>query len=383
MGSGIKILFINYEYPPVGGGGANANARIFSHFADMKDLDITLITSAAPGEDYSESFLFPNIRAIRLPVGKRDLHYWRESEVLRFIIRAEITARSELKGGRFDLCHAFFGFPSGLISYHLRKRMPYIVSLRGSDVPGFNERFSAQYVFLKPVFRKIWQNADCVVCNSRGLVNLAEKTDRSIPYRIIPNGVDTDEFYPAESPAWPPRIINVSRLIRRKGHRELLEAFYGVREHFPDAVLDLVGEGDLETRLKNDCVKLGIQEHVNFRGYVRHEDVAALYRDSSIFILPSFNEGMSNSALEAMASGLPLLLSDTGGTAELLDDNGLLVQPGNARSIEQALINALSDRQKLQKMGIRSRELAMNRSWKTVAVQTVELYEDILRHKRI
>ncbi len=371
----LRILFFNYEFPPIGGGGANANAYLFREFARMPELKIDAVTSAFGGKDEVVPFA-PNITLHRLAVGKKKLHFWTQREILTYLWRAHGKAGELLEKGRYDLGHAFFGFPSGMLNWLRRSELPYLVSLRGSDVPGFNPRFSAQYVALKPLFRRIWGGGRFVVANSAGLRSLAGQLTPGLDINIIPNGIDTEEFSPAPpEEAQEGHLLCVSRLIGRKGVQHLLEALPEVADAVPEARLTLVGEGNLEASLKRRVSELGMDGRVRFLGYVPHEELPSIYRSARLFVLPSFYEGMSNTVLEAMACGLPIVATAEGGKEELFDGNARTVPYGDPHALARVLAGLLRDDTTRQEMGQRSREIAERIGWRTVAEQYLHLYE--------
>jgi len=164
----MKILMLNYEFPPLGGGAANANRYILEELID-RDIEIDLVTSSS--EKYSEDNFSDNITIYRVNVGKESIHHWKQIEILRYMWKG-LRKSIELKKKKdYDLVHAWAGFPCGLMAKMLG--IPYIVGLRGSDVPGYNERFSIQYIFLRPVVKSVWRSAKEVVPNSGGLRQLA------------------------------------------------------------------------------------------------------------------------------------------------------------------------------------------------------------------
>ena len=366
---------LNYEFPPIGGGGANANHYILKQFADDEDLSIDLVTSSKDGADRTDSFA-SNITLHRLNVRKKALHYWTQPEVLRWLWRARGYVKKSLDLSSYDVCHAIFGFPSGMIAYIIRKRLPYIISLRGSDVPGFNQRFSAQYVILKPVFRRIWRKAAAVIANSEGLRDLALQTD-DVPIGVIPNGVDTEEFAPADIFVEPgPRLICVSRLIERKGIDFLIRAMPAVIEKHPQATLSIFGEGNIKEELEELVRSLGLTGSITLPGRVAHDELPGRYADADVFVLPSKNEGMSNTVLEAVASGLPVVGTTVGGNNVLVEEgrNGFLVEPESVDALADAVLKIAADADGARAMGRRSREIAETMSWGSVAEAYSELY---------
>lgn len=360
---------LNYEFPPLGGGAANANQYVLQEYAGRDDLEIDLVTSSPDG--YREESFAENITLYRLDVDKDEIHYWTQGEIVRYSWKAYRKASELTTETDYDLVHAWFGVPSGVIARTLG--LPYIVALRGSDVPGYNERFSWQYIALKPLIRKVWRDAETVVANSAGLRELARET-ADIPIEVIPNGVAVEEFEPVYHDRDRLQVLCVSRLIERKGIRYLLEAVADL-----DVDVTIVGEGDREKALRSLTMELGIGDQVTFTGYVPHDEIYDYFEAADVFVLPSFNEGMSNTVLEAMAAGLPIVTTDTGGTAELLDGNGYVVRAGDSNSIAEALSRYVQDGEKLRRHGRNSRTIAEAMSWTNVTGQYLEVYERVWR----
>ena len=374
----MRILMLNYEYPPLGGGASNATYYLLKEFSQIDDnITIDLITSSATNE-FEEEKRKDSIHIYKLPVGKKSIHYWTQKEIISYSRQAYKYIKKLKKQGRYDLIHAFFGIPCGAIAYRFRKEIPYIVSLRGSDVPGFNERFSFQYIFLKPIIRRVWRNAAAVIANSQGLKELALKTDRDAKIDIIYNGVNVEDFSQRNNRENGDNIIilTVARLIKRKGIDDLIGAVPAIVEEHKNIKLRIIGEGNMENELKALTQKLEVSKYIDFLGYIPHAEIATYYSSSDIFVLPSKNEGMSNTVLEAMASGLPIITTDTGGTRELINENGIIIPSEDSDAISSAVLNLINDHKLREDMGIKSRKIAESMSWKNIAEAYYTLYKE-------
>ena len=367
----MRVLMLNYEFPPLGGGAANANKHILEELTDVEDLKIDLITSSK--DRYTEEEFSEDITLYRLDVKKGQIHHWTQSEILRYFFKGLIKSRQLRKEKDYDIIHAWFGFPSGLMALILNQ--PYVVSLRGSDVPGYNERFSIQYVFLKPIIKRVWKNAESVVANSKGLKELAKKTlDPGI--EINTNGVNIEKFQPRDierDDSDGLDLICVARLTKRKRVSDILKAI----QNLEYVNLTLIGEGKEEQNLKELAKDLGIDDQVNFKGYVSHEEIADFYSNSDLFVMPSLNEGMSNTILEAMSSGLPIITTQTGGTAELIKNNGVVVPKKDPEAIKDAIISYREDSEKIKSHSEKSREIAENFTWKQASLEYYEIFQKL------
>ncbi|MFV9630360.1 MAG: glycosyltransferase family 4 protein [Methanosarcinales archaeon] len=382
---------LNYEYPPIGGGGSYACKSILQVFANKK-LNVDLVTSS-PSDYFETETINGSVNIYKLPVNKKDIHYWTQQEILTYSWKAKQFIEKLLLKKKYDICHTFFGIPCGAVAYLFKKNLPYVVSLRGSDVPGFNNRFSFQYILLKPLINKIWSESSAVVANSEGLKELALESSPSQDISVINNGINISDFKPDNNfinnnfinnntnnhtykRSKKLKIVCISRLIERKGINFLLEAIKKLKNK--NIKLILVGKGKQENELQKLAKYLEITDRVEFKGYVDHDDISDIYQESDLFVLPSFNEGMSNALLEAMASGLPVISTDTGGTSELIDGNGILIQKGSSDEIARAISKVMYDPETLMHMGFKSREIAKTMSWEAVAEEYRRLFTEIV-----
>lgn len=371
---------INYEYPPLGGGGSNATKYILEQFSKGFDVEIDLVTTSSKNYYYTQS-ISSKVKIYFLPIKKKHLHYWKEREIFEFLIKAILFTRKLFRKKKYNLTHAIFGFPSGFIPF-LYRNLPYIISLRGSDVPGFNVRFNLQYIFLKPLFYLIWKNAVFTTVNSRELKELAGRTLKNKTFEIIPNGIDMNEFQGKtqyrEDPNSVIKVLTVSRLIKRKRIEDLLHSVKILKKFKMDIDLTIIGEGNNEMSLKNLAKKLNIAKNTHFKGYIPHSDLPNYYKEADVFVLPSLNEGMSNTALEALASGLPLILTNVGGSSELITDNGFIVNVRKPKQIADEIRKLYNNPDLNRKMGVNSRLHARHFDWKNVATKYFKLYKAIM-----
>lgn len=391
----MKILIHNYEYPPLGGGAGNATEYLLREFAAFPDMEVVLVTSSIDREHRVE-YPAPAIRIERLPIGKKsgakDLHFQSKRNLLAYLWKSWRFSQRLLRTERFDCVHAFFSVPSGFVArlLHTEFGIPYIVSLRGSDVPGYSERFKHLYAFLRPVTRFIWRKAARVIANSEGLRTLALSTDASRDIGIIRNGVDTKEFFPvprdySDRADTPFRVLAIARLTPRKGLRSLLEAIAILKKTETRVFsLDIAGDGDERVSLEAYAREEGLTDRVRFTGRVPHADIVPLYHRAHAYVLPSLNEGMSNNVLEALATGLPIVTTDTGGTRELVSDNenGCIIRMRDAEHIAEKLRWLASHPKEAEKYGKESRRRAECLGWNEVAKAYREEYEEA-REQRI
>jgi glycosyltransferase involved in cell wall biosynthesis len=147
----------------------------------------------------------------------------------------------------------------------------------------------------------------------------------------------------------------------------------------------IVGDGNEKPSLEQLTLGLGLEDKVVFTGAVPHKDVLQYYHKANVFVLPSLNEGMSNTMLEALACGLPLIATDTGGTKEILADgrNGFIVRMRDSNDLAEKLEKLVLDPSLVERMGQESLRIAKELSWESVAKGYVELYQKTINLRKI
>lgn len=382
-----KILFLNYEYPPLGGGAANATEQLFLEYSKREDVYVELVTSSISSK-YEKKEIGKNIIIHRLPIGKNkdNLNFQTQKELLIYAWKSYIFVKKLLKKKKFDLSHSFFTLPCGAVSLLLKYKfkLPYIVSLRGADVPGYSERFIFVYKFLSILIKKIWKNSEFVVTNSIGLTELAIKTSSTQKFEKIVNGIDVT-YYNRGNRDYEDRkkefvILCASRLSYRKGFIYAIDALPNLVKKYPNIKMVFAGgDGGVMQNLKGHAQALGVKDFVKFTGRYTKKQAHEIYKNADIFLMPSLNEGMSNNLLEALASGLPVLVTKTGGAEELVIDekNGFLIEMKNGIDIEKKIEKFMNDKYLCDIMGVASREIALKMKWKNVSDEYIELYNSI------
>ncbi len=227
------------------------------------------------------------------------------------------------------------------------------------------------------------------VCDSD--VRFLESKKR-VPARkisVIHNGVDIGRFGVAEntrnairhSLGFSPSdlvLIVVARFHSGKGHRVLFDAMRQLLQTYPTLKLICLGEGEQESELRAVCGPFGLADCVRFEGY--QENVPEWLAAADINVLPTFYEGFPLTVLEAMACGLPTVASNVGGVPEAIEHgvSGLLVPPGDAQSLAQALARLAGDAAKRMQMGQAARKrLEQNFLLERQVTSTEKMYLDL------
>jgi glycosyltransferase involved in cell wall biosynthesis len=383
----MRVLMVNYEFPPLGGGAGNATACIARELVKL-GVEVTVLTSAfgdLPREEKDAG-----IRIYRTRVIRRRADRCTPVEMLTFLLSASVTALRRYREWKPDVSIAFFGIPSGPVAWLLKARhgVPYVVSLRGGDVPGFQPyELKTYHALTRPLIRFVWRRAAAVVANSEGLKTLARRTSPTLPIEVIPNGVDTELFHPrAESgqDRDDTHFLFVGRLTHQKGLDVLLKALASLRPNHAFN-LSIAGDGPLRSELETLASELGIAGRITFLGWYSRDKLPDLYRSADVFVLPSRDEGMPNVILEAMASGLPVIATRIAGNEDLIrhQENGYLLPPDDPSALASALSAIAGDTGLRRRLTAHSTENACGvYSWTFAAMRYQRLMQvNMSEHK--
>jgi glycosyltransferase involved in cell wall biosynthesis len=255
--------------------------------------------------------------------------------------------------GRPAVFHGHRAYPMGLTAVWLGRCLgrPAVVSVYGSDV---HTEAASGPLAVRYWTRRALRGAARVIAVSQSLMDgvaaLGVGAERC---RYVPSGVDLERFVPREARAaraalgLPPEarvVLCISQFYPIKGHTVLVEAFRRLAERRADALMVLTGDGPLRPTVEAAVREAGLAGRTRFTGTVPYDAVPAWLAAADLMVLPSYNEGMPLSVLEALACGRPVIASRVGGTPELVSDAryGLLVPPGDPAALAAALEEALA-----------------------------------------
>ncbi|MEM3011309.1 MAG: glycosyltransferase [Candidatus Bathyarchaeia archaeon] len=208
---------------------------------------------------------------------------------------------------------------------------------------------------------------------------------------VVRNGVDVSEFnVKTDLSSFRRRyakpeekiILYVGRLVYEKGVHVLIGGIPKVLAEIPNVKLVIVGEGGMREELLKEAWDFGIAHKVLFTGFVDKKTLISLYKVSDVAVVPSLYEPFGITALEAMAAQVPVVVSDTGGLAEIVehDKTGVKIYPDNSDSVAWGILRVLKDsayRNKLRRNAYM--KLLSDYSWNKIAEQTAKIYHEALQ----
>lgn len=380
----MRILVINYEFPPLGGGAGNVSACIARHIAGQ-GVKVAVLTSHFKGLSHEE--VIDGYEVHRVPVLRRHVYKCSIYEMFTFVVSSIVPSWRLARRFRPDLVHIHSGFPTGPLGYWLKITLgiPYVMTLHGGEVPGFlPEEIGTLQKILAPATRIVWNAASAVIAVSDGLRDLSLQAVPAVDIQVIPNGVDCQYFSPApmrKERSGPWRLLFVGRVVRQKGLSYLLDALAAMKACGTTGWrLRIVGDGPMRPRLEAQAAQYGITDWVEFTGWLPFEQIPTEMRSADLFVLPSIVEGMPLVLLQAMACGLPVVATEVPGSVDLVHPgrNGLLVPAKDATAMAKVLTSLLADETLCSEMGECSRKIALTMDWSEIARSYFALYQAML-----
>lgn len=345
----MKILFCNYEYPPLGGGGGVINALLAEELA--KRHEVLVLTSCALSLDLLENRR--SVRIIRVPVPfRRHMAAANIPSLAGFIVQGIRHGRELVRRERPDVINTHFALPSGPVGDRLAREIgcPNILSVHGGDLFDPSKWTSPhRHPLLRRWIARLMRRADRVVGQSADTIkNTHRFYAPELEVQRIPLGISRPpavegrraDFDLAEDDVV---MVTVGRLVGRKAIDQLVEMMPELPER---ARLLIIGDGPSKPELEALCQQLGLGDRVRFTGAIDEPDKFRLLRMADLFVSTSKHEGFGLVFLEAMAAGLPVICYDKGGQTDFLEDRvtGRLIPAGERAAFVEALKESVENR---------------------------------------
>jgi glycosyltransferase involved in cell wall biosynthesis len=321
----MKILVLNYEYPPLGGGAGQISKSISEGLA-LLGHDITVLTTWH--KDLEDNEILNNVKIIRLRSKRKFVYRSNPFEMTSWIFHAKRFLKNHLKTENYDLVFANFALPGGEVAYSvkLKYRIPYVIISHGHDIPWFApEQMLWYHIFTYHWIRTIVTNSEMNFVQSNEMkTNIDRFTGFRIKDRnkIIYNGWDSSVFksdYSKRDKEFT--ILFPGRLVKQKDPFTFLRALKILKNNNYKFKAHILGDGPLRKKMEQYVKNHSLTDFVEFKGWLSREEMLNEYQSGSLTVLPSLAEGMSMATLEALACGQYVITTR-------VSNNETLIKPG-------------------------------------------------------
>jgi glycogen(starch) synthase len=387
-----RVLMLSWEYPPLIEGGLARHVRKLSEQLVQQDIEVHVLTRGMeedPAEEEMGGVLVHRVREPRRPRDLGEFVAWIEH------MNSDMLAAGVELGDRidFDLVHGH-DWLVAVAGDHLARRFrcPLLVTIHATEFgrhQGWVDKHPQSHIH--GVEHWMANRAERVItCSAymREHVSDVYGLDES-KIAVIPNGIDPMDLQPVDDlPTLRSRfaapdeqlVLLVGRLVYEKGFQLALEALPGLIERVGNVRFLVAGSGTHEAELKAQAEELGLLEHGTFLGWIGDDVLHSLYRIADLTVVPSIYEPFGLVALEAMASGCPCIVADTGGLREVVPNErvGLRFRARDSRSLAEMVERVLTDEVLRNQLVAEASEHVLSFDWADVARQTRQVYRETL-----
>src|SRR5881409_1071889 len=376
---------LTWEFPPRIIGGISTHVYHLSRALVEKGTPVRVITCDfpnAPAEEIIDGVSVSRVISGRVP----------ESNFLLWIYHLNsqmISKATELfETERFDLIHAH-DWVVGRAGVELKNQLglPLISTIHATEI-GRGGSLDGEYRRkVRDIERLLVDQSDGIICCSNYMLDHIQHVLGAVKtkIRVIPNGVEASRFNNGHQPQLIPTgvsedrktILYVGRIVREKGIFTLLDAFEKLRKRGKDVSLVLVGEGPLKEDLAKEVLRRKLNDRVKLAGFVDEKKLVSLYNSSDAFVLPSHFEPFGMVALEAMASRVPVVVSDVGGLSEIVEDGvtGVKVPSSDPHALAEGILRVLDNQELSERLKENAYRAVQERyRWDLIAEKTLEAY---------
>jgi len=387
----MRVLILSWEYPPLIEGGLARHVRKLAEQLVVQGVEVHVLARGLDESPLEEELDGVMVHRVREPERPRDL-----SEFVTWVehMNADMLAAGVEVGDRydFDLVHGH-DWLVAVAGDHLanRFRCPLVVTIHATEYgrhQGWVDKHPQSHIH--GVEHWMANRAERVIaCSAYMREHVSDIYD--LPedrIAVIPNGIDPADLVPVDDLetlrsrfAAPDErlVLLVGRLVYEKGFQLALEALPGLIERVGNVRFIVAGSGTAEQELRQQATRLGLDEHGTFVGWIGDDVLHSLYRIADLTVVPSIYEPFGLVALEAMASGCPCLVADTGGLREVVpnDDVGLRFHSRDPDSLGQMAERLLTDDELRDRLVAEASEHVLTFDWADVARQTAQIYGEL------
>jgi glycogen synthase len=392
-----RVLILSWEYPPLIEGGLARHVRKLSEALVDLGVEVHVLTRGGEDAPANEIAAGVEVHRIREPAHPTDL-----DEFVNWVgqMNADmLEAGVELgEAFDFDLVHGHDWLVAGACDQLARRfEAPLVTTIHATEY-GRHQGWVKDHpqAYIHGVERWITNRSQRVIACSAYMQEQIADIFAVAPGRItvIPNGID-----PADLPqpgaaelarlragfAAPEErlVLLIGRLVYEKGFQLALEAMPRLIAAAPGTRFLVAGSGTHEEELKKQAEELGLMDHGTFLGWIADDVLRSLYAIADLTVVPSIYEPFGLVALEAMASGCPVIVADTGGLREVVphEGAGLRFRSRDPAALAEVAIRVLSDPALEARLVAEAHEHVRRFDWADIAAQTAEVYADLVGAK--
>ena len=388
-----RVLILSWEYPPLIEGGLARHVRKLSEGLARRGTEVHVLTRGGEESPPEEVVDGVNIHRVREPTRPTEL-----GEFVAWVERmnADMLAAGVELGDRhdFDVVHGH-DWLVAMAGDHLARRFgaPLVTTIHATEYgrhQGWVDKHPQSHIH--GIERWIANRADRVIACSyymrEQIVDIFGADEGRV--EVIPNGIDPDDLQPQDAPelerlraefAAPEEdlVLLIGRLVYEKGFQLALAAMPQLIEAVPGTRFLVAGSGTHEGELRAQAADLGLMDHGTFLGWIGDDVLHSLYRIANVCVVPSIYEPFGLVALEAMASGCPCIVADTGGLREVVPHNeaGLRFRARDSAALGEMVERVLTDRGLRERLVAEGSEHVLRFDWADVAERTTEVYDEL------
>jgi glycogen(starch) synthase len=388
-----RVLILSWEYPPLIEGGLARHVRKLSEGLAELGTEVHVLTRGGEESPSEEVAAGVHIHRVREPSRPRDL-----GEFVAWVehMNSDMLAAGVELGDRldFELVHGHDWLVASACD-HLARRFsaPLVTTIHATEHgrhQGWVDKHPQSYIH--GVERWITNRSDRVIACSyymrEQVADIFGVPDERVS--VIPNGIDPEDLQPQDADelerlrsefAAPDEklVLLIGRLVYEKGFQIALEAMPGLIERQPGTRFLVAGSGTHEAELRRQAEHLGLLEHGTFLGWIGDDVLHSLYPISDLCVVPSIYEPFGLVALEAMASGCPCIVADTGGLREVVptDEVGLRFRARDPEALAEVAERVLADDELGRRLVAEAYEHVRRFDWLDVAERTAAIYAEL------
>jgi len=386
----MKILVLNYEYPPLGGGAGNITRHISQNLVKSGHTVLVVTTWYTGLQEHENEPGFPEI--IRLKSTRKHMHSSSPFEMFSWMNSTKKYLAEHLKNNKYDVCLANFSIPGGIVAKSVKNKfgIPYCVLSHGHDIPWFFKKqmffyHLLTYFHIKSVCKQSSYNFIQTEFMKKNIDKFLGKklSKKNI---IIPNGVVPLDSMVRPDEKLPFTLLFVGRFVEQKDPLTLLHAIKKLKNMHITFRIFLVGDGPMRRVMEKFVEKHNLKE-VTFTGWIPQNEVINYYKQGHVIITPSLSEGMSIANMEALSAGVFLIATPVSGNKEMLSlcSNGVIVEPDDSKEIANQLQKFYFEQylpgnfraQKLAKL------FSEKNSWELITKKYEEKFQNICQGQKL